>query len=191
MIWDLYYWLKRTPWDSGVTPPELVELVARRFREGGRALDIGCGTGTNVVYLAQHGFEASGIDVSRRAIALARRRAKQMRVAVDLQVGSATHLERYARLGDFDLALDIGCLHVLSFEGRQAYAQGLLERVRPGGLYLLYAFCPVKRGRRMMGVAADEIGSLFAAGFVVEDLLIGEDSVARHSSAWYTLRRTG
>ena len=78
MFWDLRYWLRRTPWDTGITPPEVVEIVAQRFPRGGRAIDVGCGTGTNVVYLAQHGFDAAGIDASARAIALARRRAEQI-----------------------------------------------------------------------------------------------------------------
>ena len=41
MMWDILYWLKRTPWDTGITPPELIDLVKRRFPRGGRAVDIG------------------------------------------------------------------------------------------------------------------------------------------------------
>ena len=88
------YWLKRTPWDTGITPPEVVDLVARRFPKGGRAIDIGCGTGTTVVYLARHGFRVIGIDVSRRAIALARRRVREAGVSADLLTGDVTRLDR-------------------------------------------------------------------------------------------------
>ncbi|HLF29135.1 MAG TPA: methyltransferase domain-containing protein [Anaerolineae bacterium] len=189
MIWDVVYWLKRTPWDTGITPPEVVEAATRRFPKGGRALDIGCGTGANAVYLAQHGFRVLGIDVSRRAIALARRRAQQAGVVCELRVANMTQLDQLTDVGPFDLALDIGCFHSLSVEGRRAYAHGLRDRVVRGGMYLLYAFCPGKLGLRPIGVSPDEVGSLFADGFLIHDVKLGEDSGNEHASAWYTLQR--
>ena len=109
MIWDISYWLKRTPWDTGVTPPELVSLVDRHFSQAGRAIDIGCGTGTNVVYLARRGFSVFGIDISRRAVAMARRRVQDAGVSAEVRVGSATRLSELAGGSQFDLAVDM-CL---------------------------------------------------------------------------------
>lgn len=191
MIWNLYYWLKRTPWDTQVSPPELVELLTRRFPHGGRALDIGCGTGTNALYLAAHGFEVTGLDVSRRAIALARRKARAADATIDFRVADVARMLHRSDLGQFDLALDIGCFHVLSSKARDAYAAGLRQRVGRGGIFLMYAFCPMRRGRRQMGVAVDEVAALFADAFVVEDCVIGGDSASGRASAWYTLRRRG
>src|SRR3990172_6449211 len=105
MLWDLLYWLRRTPWDTGITPPEVIEIVTRRFPKGGRAIDIGCGTGTNVVYLAQQGFSVLGIDASRRAIAQARRRTQQAGVSADLRIGDVARLHRVAPEAVFGLAL--------------------------------------------------------------------------------------
>lgn len=189
MLWDVYYWLKRTPWDTGLTPPEVIELAQRRFPQGGRAIDVGCGTGTNAVYLAQRGFRVLGIDVSRRAIGLARRRARQAGVACDLRVGDVTKLDRLPDAGEFDLAIDIGCFHSLSPAGRQAYAHGLRERVARGGVYVLYAFCPRRIGVRRIGVSPDEVGSLFADGFLAQDVRVGTDTGSGRASAWYTLER--
>src|SRR4030088_2327032 len=63
-LWfGLWYWLpRRPPWDTGVTPPELERFMGSH--PPGRALDLGCGTGTNVVYLTRHGWTAGG---TRRA----------------------------------------------------------------------------------------------------------------------------
>ena len=47
LLFSIWYWLRRPPWDTGVTPPELVRFVSAH--SPGRALDLGCGTGTNVV----------------------------------------------------------------------------------------------------------------------------------------------
>ncbi len=189
MIWDLYYWLKRTPWDTGITPPEVIDVVGRHFPRGGRAIDIGCGTGTNAVYLARRGLTVVGIDVSRRAIALARRRAKHAGVSCDLRVGDVTRLDRLPMSDVFDMALDIGCFHVLPRDGQRRYAGSLPDRMRRGGVYLLYAFCPRKLGVRSVGVSPDDVGSLFADGFLVQDVRLGADSRSGHASAWYTLRR--
>jgi cyclopropane fatty-acyl-phospholipid synthase-like methyltransferase len=40
-------------------------MIESRTIEPGRTLQVGCGTGTNAIYLAQHGFEVVGVDVSR------------------------------------------------------------------------------------------------------------------------------
>jgi cyclopropane fatty-acyl-phospholipid synthase-like methyltransferase len=191
MIWDVLYWLKRTPWDTGITPPEVVEVVARRFPRGGRAIDLGCGTGTNAVYLAQHGFAVTGIDVSRRAIALARRRVKRAGVVCDFRAGDVSRLDRLSDAGAFNLALDIGCFHSLSADKRLSYARGLRACVARGGVYLLYAFCPRRTATGSSGALPDEVGSLFADGFLVRDVKIGEDTASGHASAWYTLERVG
>ena len=189
MLWDLRYWLRRTPWDTGITPPEVVEIVAQRFPKGGRAIDVGCGTGTNVAYLALHGFSVVGIDASPRAIALARRRDRRAGISADLRVGDVARLERLAMEAKFDLALDVGCFHALAPAKRQAYALGLRAHVKRGGVYLLYAFSPQKLGWRTVGVSTDEVGSLFANGFLVRDVKLGQDSGSGRYSVWYTLER--
>ncbi len=53
-----------TPWDTGISPPELVAVVeGDQALPPGKALDLGCGTGTNSIYLAQHGWDVSGVDL--------------------------------------------------------------------------------------------------------------------------------
>ena len=94
---------KKTPWDTGITPPEIVAMIESGKVPIGRALDLGCGTGTNAITLAQHGFEVIGIDVSRRAIALARRKVRSAQLAdrVRLERGDVTLMRRWV-LGELD-----------------------------------------------------------------------------------------
>src|SRR5438270_4648330 len=91
MLFSLWYWVPgRRRWDTGITPPELVRFVA--VSPPGRALDLGCGTGTNVVYLTQHGWDAVGVDFAARAVAKARERARRAGVASTFFVGDVTRL---------------------------------------------------------------------------------------------------
>jgi len=183
---DLRYLLGRSPWDTEVTPPEVVELVEGEGLLAGQALDLGCGTGTNCIYLARHGWEVVGVDFSILAILRARRKARRAGVDCQFYRGDVTDL---AFLVDpFDLALDIGCLHSLPPEGWGRYAAEVARLVRPGGLYLLYAFTPRQDRPIPRGVAPEEVRSLFAPAFAMEREEGGEDPSGPRS-AWYWLRR--
>lgn len=187
MWWNLLYLLGKTPWDTNVTPPELRAVVEGGQVKPGRALDLGCGTGTNVIYLAQHGFETVGVDISTRAIARARQKIRQARLEERARVyaGDVTRLDALPVTGLFDLALDIGCLHNIDLAARRRYAEGLIGRMRPGGLYLLYAFGPrLRRGRRI-GLSPQEAEQLFAPALKLEHVAHGQDRGGL-ASAWYT-----
>ncbi|TME28483.1 MAG: class I SAM-dependent methyltransferase, partial [Chloroflexi bacterium] len=75
------------------------------------------------MYLAQHGWDAVGVDFAARAVAKARERARRAGVASTFFVGDVTRLGFFGRT--FDLALDIGCLHTLAVGDRPRYADGL------------------------------------------------------------------
>ncbi|MFD0537938.1 class I SAM-dependent methyltransferase [Actinomadura luteofluorescens] len=107
---ETYYRSGRPPWDSGVTPPELVALV-----EGGdalppgRALELGCGTGTNAVYLARHGWDVTAVDLIGGAVDQARAKATASGTAVRLLHGDATRLDELDAPGPYDLFFDLSC----------------------------------------------------------------------------------
>lgn len=106
------YLLGFKPWDSGVPPPKLVAAVEGPERvTPGKALDLGCGTGTNCVYLAQHGWQATGVDFVPRAIAMARWKAEAAAVSPRLVVGDVTRLGSLGIGTGYGLLLDLGCFH--------------------------------------------------------------------------------
>ena len=185
LFWDVMYLFKKTPWDTGLTPPEIISMLASGKVPIGRALDLGCGTGTNAITLAQHGFSVTAIDVSRRAISLAKRktRSAQLTDRVRLERGDVTLLRRWVLGQSIDFAYDIGCFHNLTTEARQRYVAALTGVLKPGAIYMLYAFEP--QGDRT-GVALDEIAALFDRDYRLDGMRRGSDRHGR-GSAWYTL----
>src|SRR5690349_18572863 len=95
LLYRLMYRVGFTPWDTGEVPRELSALI-----EGpgalppGRALDIGCGTGTQAVYMAEKGWEVTAVDAVPRPLSRARARAGTAGVSVDWILADAARLHR-------------------------------------------------------------------------------------------------
>lgn len=193
LLQRLFFWWAyvtgRAPWDTGITPPEIVALIEGERLPPGRAIDLGCGTGTNVIYLAQHGWQAVGVDFAPSAIHLARRKAAQAGVADQTRFirADVTHLDRLNLGAPFDLALDIGCGHSLPPHAQRTYAHTLAQIVKPGGTFMLYMFRPIPQ--RPLGLEPQAVERLFAPAFRLIWSSIGEDRAAGSGSAWYRFRR--
>ena len=169
------------PWDTGITPPELEDFAAAH--PPGRALDLGCGTGTNGIYLAQRGWKATGVDFVGQAIRKARRKARQAGVQARFLKDDVVRLRGISGL--FDLILDIGCFHNLSVPERQTYLQNLSRLLHPQGAYLLYGFVRTEAGDGP-GVGAADIQA-FEERFELVERCQGTDR--GRASAWFTWRK--
>lgn len=89
--------LGRPVWDVPIQPELRATIEGAAALPAGRALDLGCGTSTNVVYLAQHGWEATGVDFSATAIRLARKSAAGI-VGTRFVEGDVTKLRQLERI---------------------------------------------------------------------------------------------
>jgi SAM-dependent methyltransferase len=178
------------PWDSGIPPPELVEVVEGPQRlEPGRALDLGCGTGTNCIYLAQHGWDVTGVDVVGRALNAARRKAAGSAVKPRFMKGDVTRLDDLNLGAAHELILDLGCFHSLPEERRDAYVAGVTAAAAPGATMLLFGFLDgPRRWPRPPGLRDGEIERRFGSAY---DLVWERRSEPGPMGvgAWYRLRR--
>jgi SAM-dependent methyltransferase len=136
----LFWYTRRAPWDSGIVPPEVEAFI--REHPAGRALDLGCGTGTSSLALARAGWAVIGVDFVSRAIKIAKQKAKTEGISVDFRVDDVTRLR--AVTGLFDLVLDIGCFHGLAAGQKLRYLDNLVSWLAPGGTWLLYGFFKVE-----------------------------------------------
>lgn len=131
--------LENIPWNMSEPPQMLVEAVESGKIKPCRVVDLGCGAGNYSVWLAEHRFEVTGLDISRQAIKFADELAARKKVlctftACDL-LGDLTEFE-----GDFDLALDWEVLHHIFPEDRSHYVKNVHSLLRPGGVYFSVCF---------------------------------------------------
>jgi ubiquinone/menaquinone biosynthesis C-methylase UbiE len=176
---NLWYF-SRPPWDSGISPPELFDFISKH--PAGRAIDLGCGTGTNVITLAQNGWRVTGIDFVPRAIQIAQRKIKNTGLKVDLRVGDVTKLKGID--DQFDLALDLGCFH--SIVKRADYLTQLNRVLSPKGHWLLYGI--FKSPQFGHGFDEADIELIKGRGF---RLLWRKDGMDRRErkSAWFLFQK--
>ncbi len=175
-----YWYFRKPPWDTNQTPPEVLEFIENH--PPGRALDLGCGTGTNAITLAQNGWKVVGVDFVGKAIRAARQKAQRAQVTVDFSVADVTKLPDIH--GPFDLILDIGCYHNLSTKGMEDYRMNIKCLLKTGGTLLLYAFFRDRNSESGPGVVETDL----SAFSTLLNLVSRVDGLERGSrpSAWLT-----
>ena len=133
--WNESYVAGDAPWDTGEPDNHLVEFIGSGAVAPGRALDVGCGTGTNALWLAGQGFKVLGIDVSRLAIEKAC--AKAAGKDLDCRFEQLDFLNDTVRGGPFDFVFDRGCFHVFDkAEERARFAERVALLLARGGRWL-------------------------------------------------------
>jgi cyclopropane fatty-acyl-phospholipid synthase-like methyltransferase len=189
-FYEIMYSRFRAPYDIGPRK-ELVELVENKRLRPCKAIDLGSGTASNCIFLAQHGFEVTGVDFASAAIELGRRRAAQAGVMVNFVEDDLTDLHHIT--GTFDLLVDYGTLDDLSSKNRKLYIQNVLPLTHPGSQFLLYCFEWSPRWWErtfFMACEPGEIRRRFGPEFAVERYAVGTtDSWLMPGWAVYFMRK--
>src|SRR5437867_2223084 len=123
------------PWETFKPEQTLVEILKKNIIKKGRALDIGCGLGTHSIFLAQNGFDVTGIDISPNAIEKAKKRAEEKNVKVNFLAGNGYDLKFDNNF--FDFVFDRGCFHHVPSHLRNKYVKGVHRVLKNKGKYFL------------------------------------------------------
>ena len=187
--WNESYASGELPWDTGLPEPLLVEFVTLSGVAPGRALEIGAGTGTNAIWLAERGFEVLGVDVS--PLAVERARAKMNGRELSCRFYALDCLAAPPPERPFHFVFDRGCFHVFDEPGEHTrFAACVAATLKPGGLWLSLIgstegppreFGPPRRSAREIVLAIEpvlEIVELRSAEFRGHDV-----------KAWFCLSR--
>ena len=133
--WNESYASGQPPWDTGQPVPLLVEFVASSGVQPSPALEIGAGTGTNAIWMAERGFDLLGVDVS--PLAVERARAKLEGRALRCRFAALDFLAAGLPAGPFQFVFDRGCFHVFDEpDERHQFAARVAAALTPGSLWL-------------------------------------------------------
>lgn len=179
-----FWYFGQPPWDTGVSPPELLEFIQNH--KPGRVIDLGCGTGTNVITLAKAGWQVTGVDFAPRAIKLARQKVKRAGAQAELVVGDVTKLEGIH--GPFDFAFDLGCFHTISQDGKPKYLKQLDRILAPDGFWLMYGFLKSATVQVGPGLAEADINQI-SSQLTLLSRRDGSDDNGERASAWFLFQR--
>jgi cyclopropane fatty-acyl-phospholipid synthase-like methyltransferase len=185
LFFELLYIIRKSRWDTGISPPELIEYL--KSTSPGRALDLGCGTGTNAITMAQFGWEVTAVDFSSRAINAARRKVRSISANIELIQDDVAQLKKIQ--GSFDLILDIGCFHTLTLPSQERYRQNIEKFLRPGGTFLLYTHIERIGLDNSPLLSKEMICQFFQDVCECTDVELGTDTESKHRSAWFTMKR--
>lgn len=138
-IWETVF--QNHEW--GKYPGEnLIQFIARNFYKKERQkiflLEIGCGPGANIWFMAREGFNVTGIDGSKTAINIARERLKRENLRAQLIVGDIINLpfENYS----FDGIIDNECLSCNNEQNTLLIFAEISRLLKSGGLFYSRSF---------------------------------------------------
>lgn len=189
--WEENYQSNQTPWDTGITPPEVIAFwQSGKLAPRGLAVDLGCGTATNVAYMAGLGLAPIGVEHAWTALQRGKERLAQRGMSAMLVQADVTRLP--FRQANARYILDIGCFHGLRDEERRGYVRGVIDNLAVGGYYHLYAFDRVDEFRNNperahRGVEENEIVERFCPALTVVEIVRANPD--RYPCRWYLLRK--
>ena len=174
--------LQKIPWNVTEPPALLVKAVESGKIQPCRVVDLGCGAGNYSIWLAQRGFEVTGLDISMEAIRIARRQAEDAGVDCEFQMidllGDVSAYE-----SQFDLAIDWEVLHHIFPDDREQFVGNVRRMLRPGGIYFSLCFSEkdpgfggegkfrdTSIGTKLYFSSEEELRSLFSPLFEIEEL---------------------
>ena len=139
--WNQRYCDGDLPWDRKSSCPHLAEVLSGLELElpadnqCPEALEIGCGSGTNAIYMASQGFRVVAVDLAPRAIEMAKVKAKASgAVGIDFKVCDFVK-QAAVKPGSINFVYDRGCFHSVDGDDRAMFVQRVANSLGVGGYW--------------------------------------------------------
>ncbi len=122
----------------GTKPNDTVVKYAGALNRSCSVLDVGCGDGKNVLYLAECGFnDISAFDISESAIAKLKRLAERDGVKINCWVQDLREFEFDRK---YDVIVSLGVLHFVPRSTWKRFIEKAKENTNPGGVHIIQLF---------------------------------------------------
>ncbi len=126
------------PWDIGTPAPELQSAFKELDMAGRPVLEIGCGTGTNAIWMAEQGCKVVATDISATAIEIAKGKAREAAVEIEFSVADICR-DRACGNESVDFVFDRGVFHVMAEDKRALFCECVADALKNGGYWLCLA----------------------------------------------------
>ncbi len=174
------YYFDRT---SNVDLVPLYEVFLKYVPAGGRIMDLGCGSGRDVKWFRDHGYEAYGLDASEQLVKIARDQ-----LAIPVEVGC---IEDWVADEAFDGIWCCASLVHLDDEAFDRFLSNLRYNLRSGGVLFMSVKEGIESGttedgRYFRDFNEDRISALLSHydGIRIEKIWYTEDKMHRTSFKW-------
>jgi SAM-dependent methyltransferase len=174
--------LHNIPWNVETPPEILQELIGSKKLSPCKIIELGCGAGNYVIYFSKMGFDATGVDISEKAIEIARGLAQKAGVKCEFITADVLG-DMLAIEGSYDFIYDWELLHHIFPEDRNKYIENVHRLLKSQGGYLSVCFSEASTqfggvgkyrktpiGTDLYFSSEAEIESLFNRLFFVEEL---------------------
>ena len=132
--WNERYAAGDLPWDTGRHDCSLAAVVEQWPIAPCRTLELGCGTGSNAIWLSRQGFDVAAVDLSPLAIESAQKKSQQAGTQVEFVVSDV--FEGVFPLASFGFVFDRGCFHSFSEPAqRDQFAEYVQRHLHADGLW--------------------------------------------------------
>jgi len=122
---------------SGGRPSqEFLDLV-NKLPRAARVLDLGCGDGRNALFLAEHGYDVTAVDMSANAIDKLNRLASEKEININTQVQD---MRDYVFTNVHDLIISHGNLHLIEREDWIDLIEKIQNNTAVGGYNVIAVF---------------------------------------------------
>lgn len=105
--------IESVPWDINAIDHNLIDYISALDKLPSNALDVGCGTGNNAIWLSKQGISMTAIDIAQVPID----KAKEADSNVNFLVQDL--LEYKDKLGSYEFIFDSGCFHSFNYVNDQ------------------------------------------------------------------------
>ncbi len=160
----------------------------------GKALDLGCGSGTWGVRLAARGWNVVGVDNVAKALSRAEQRIREAGVEMRLVLGDGTRLRESGVGTGYDLVVDTGTFHGLTPAQRWHMGREVTAIASPEATVVLDCFSPRQRGPLPRGCTQADVEQAFPDWEVTDVINADTDPdpisrIFKFDEVFYRLRR--